>query len=79
MPGSYGKSATRTNALPSASGAAFHHPAASFIRKKEVATVVHGDEFTALGGAAEVDWYESMLKTSFELKVKGCLGEISPT
>ena len=47
----------------------FYHPG------KDITIVVHGDDFTALAGDAELDWYESKLKESFEIKVRGRLGE----
>ena len=36
--------------------------------------VVHGDDFTALGYEADLDWYNKVLTQKFEAKVKGRLG-----
>ena len=47
----------------------FHHAA------KNISVVIHGDDFTALGAANDLDWYEKQLSAVFELKVKGRLGE----
>ena len=46
----------------------FYHP----IRNIQI--VVHGDDFTTLGVDSDLDWYESELKKSFEIKVRGRLG-----
>ena len=40
-----------------------------------MSVVVHGDDFTALGGRRELLWYEDGLREAFEIKVKGHLGE----
>lgn len=53
----------------SASPCCFHHPGRS------IAVVVHGDDFTALGIKADLDWYETSLAEHFELKLRGRLGE----
>ena len=37
--------------------------------------MVHGDDFTALGGRAELLWYEKGLADAFTIVVKGHLGE----
>lgn len=37
--------------------------------------VVHGDDFTALATAENLSWYETKLAETFELKIKGRLGE----
>ena len=47
----------------------FHHP------QRDISIVVHGDDFTALGLAKDLDWYEAQLKSAFEIKVRGRLGE----
>ena len=36
---------------------------------------MHGDDFTALGSDKALDWYEARLAESFELKIRGRLGE----
>ena len=35
---------------------------------------VHGDDFTLLGSDEDLDWFESMIKEKFEVKVRGRLG-----
>ena len=47
----------------------FHH------REKNISVVVHGDNFTALGGKIELEWYEAGLKDALEIKIKCHLGE----
>ena len=42
--------------------------------KREIRLVVHGDDFTALGWEADLDWYRSVLLGRFEDKVKGRIG-----
>ena len=37
--------------------------------------MVHGDDLTAMGLATDLDWYETQLAKSFELKIRGRLGE----
>ena len=45
---------------------------------KAISVVVHGDDFTALGTDADLDWYEAQLAKSFEIKIRGRLGEGCP-
>ena len=52
-----------------ASPCCFHHA------EKGLSVVVHGDDFTALGCDAELDWYEKKLAENFELKIRGRVGE----
>ncbi|MFM7989692.1 MAG: hypothetical protein ACKPKO_61305, partial [Candidatus Fonsibacter sp.] len=40
----------------------------------EIRLVVHGDDLTALGWNAELDWYREVLTNKFEAKVKGRIG-----
>ena len=40
-----------------------------------VSVVVHGDDFTALGTANALDGYEAALRESFQIKIRGRLGE----
>ena len=47
----------------------FYHP------EKQISLVVHGDDFTALGPRKSLLWYEAALAESFEIKLKGRLGE----
>lgn len=51
------------------------NPCVFYHQGKDITIVVHGDDFTALAGDAALDWYESKLKESFEIKVRGRLGE----
>ena len=37
--------------------------------------MIHGDDFTALGARADLEWYEEGLRQVFEVVVKGRLGE----
>ena len=47
----------------------FHHA------EKDLMVVVHGDDFTTLGLDADIDWFEHTLQESFEIKIRGRLGE----
>ena len=47
----------------------FHHPT------RDLCIVIHGDDFTALGTDDELNWYEGQLQQSFEIKIRGRLGE----
>ena len=42
---------------------------------RDISIVVHGDDFTALGNDANLNWYETNLQDSFEIKVRGRIGE----
>jgi hypothetical protein len=48
-----------------ASPCVMYHP------KREIRLVVHGDDFTALGWEAELDWYRGILTRKFDVKVHG--------
>ena len=50
-------------------------PCCFFHEQWRVSVVVHGDDFTALGTAENLDRYERGLATQFELKIRGRLGE----
>ena len=39
---------------------------------------MHGDDFTALGTDASIDKLEAGLKASFEIKIRGRIGEHLP-
>ena len=52
-----------------ASPCCFYHP------ERNISIVVHGDDFTALGLDADLDYYETELAKNFELKIRGRLGE----
>ena len=43
----------------------FHHA------DRDISVVVHGDDFTATGTDADLDWYTSELEMAFEIKVRG--------
>lgn len=43
--------------------------------KREVMVVVHGADFTKLGLDRDIDWFEDKLHESFEIKIRGRLGE----
>ena len=51
-----------------ASPCVFFHPT------RKIAVSVHGDDFTATGSKRELDWFEQMLKSHYELTVGGRLG-----
>ena len=51
------------------------NPCCFYHRGRQIRLVVHGDDFTALGCRADLLWYESKLAESFELKLRGHLGE----
>ena len=51
-----------------ASACCFYHPT------RDIAIVVHGDDFTAIGEDEDLDWYEASLGKYFELKLRGRLG-----
>ena len=40
--------------------------------------VVHGDEFTTLGLDGDIEWFEGKDQESFEMKIRGHLGEGCP-
>jgi hypothetical protein len=40
--------------------------------------VVHGRDFEVLGTDADLDWYEKALQSSFEIELRGRLGEGCP-
>ena len=43
--------------------------------KLKLIIVVHNDDFTTLGLDGDIDWFESKLQESFEIKIRGRLGE----
>ena len=47
----------------------FHH------EERDLMIVVHGDDFTTLGLDEDIDWFEGKLQESFEIKIRGRLGE----
>ena len=47
----------------------FHH------KERDLMVVVHGDDFTTLGLDEDINWFEGKLKESFEIKIRGRLGE----
>ena len=46
----------------------FHHP------KRDIITVVHGDDFTSLAHERDLLWLKSQFNTRFEIKDKGIMG-----
>lgn len=52
-----------------ASPCCFFHP------ERKLSTVVHGDDITTLGVDSDLDWFREALGKSFELKVRGRVGE----
>ena len=46
----------------------FWHPV------RNVRVVVHGDDFTALGVRAQLDWFRGIMTKRFEVKFRGTLG-----
>ena len=50
-------------------------PCCFFHSQRDISVVVHGDDFTALGLGEDLDWYESQLKSAFEIKVRGRMSE----
>ena len=51
------------------------NPCVFYHKTRDITVVVHGDDFSALGTDHDLDWYEASLKESFEIKVRGRLGE----
>ena len=51
-----------------ASPCVFSHP------KRGIVVSVHGDDFTAAGAKSDLDWFESSMRTRYELTVGGWLG-----
>ena len=43
-------------------------------RSRNIATSVHGDDFTSAGPKVELDWLESQLEGTYELRKGGRLG-----
>ena len=46
----------------------FHHPA------RNVRAVIHGDDFTILGNAQDLDWFRRCIGERYEVKYRGRLG-----
>ena len=44
-------------------------------KERNIAVVVHGDDFTALGTDPNLNWYETEMAKHFEIKIRGRLGE----
>ena len=51
------------------------NPCIFYHATRDLSVVVHGDDFTALGSDKKLEWYEAKLAESFELKIRGRLGE----
>ncbi len=51
------------------------HPRCQFVQKaRNIATSVHGDDFTSAGPKVELDWLEGQLEGKYELPKGGRLG-----
>ena len=50
-------------------------PCIFYHAERELMVVVHGDDFTTLGLDEDIDWFEGKLQESFEIKIRGRLGE----
>ena len=50
-------------------------PCCFYHKTRDISVVVHGDDFTALGTDADLDFYETKLAEHFELKIRGRIGE----
>ena len=53
-------------------------PCCFYHSQRGVSTVVHGDDITSLGIDKDLDWLREGLSKSFELKVRGRVGEGVP-
>ena len=51
------------------------NPCVFFQPSRDISIVVHGDDFTALDTGANLNGYEDMLTKSFEIKIRGRIGE----
>ena len=49
-------------------------PCIFYHEQRDIVCSVHGDDFTAVGPKASLDWYESALEEKYELKKGGRLG-----
>ena len=49
-------------------------PCVFFHEGKNIACVVHGDDFTSLGSDSALDWVEDILAKAFDFQVRGRLG-----
>ena len=49
-------------------------PVCFYHKARDISVVVHGDDFTALGEDAALDWFEELLASVFEIKIRGRLG-----
>ena len=50
------------------------NPCCFYHSSRDIAVVVHGDDFTTLATLDNIKWFESNLAKSFEIKVRGHLG-----
>ena len=41
----------------------------------DLMVLVHGDDFTTLGFDEDIDWFEGKKQESFEIRIRGRLGE----
>ena len=42
---------------------------------RSLSLVVHGDDFTCVGAAKDLEWYESEMQKAFQIKIRGRMGE----
>ena len=49
-------------------------PCAFWHKRREIRTVVHGDDFTALGHEEQLDWFRKEMQKKFECKFRGRIG-----
>ena len=50
-------------------------PCVFWHRERNLRVVVHADEFTILGCRAEIRWLQNALAETFEIKLRGIIGE----
>ena len=51
------------------------NPGIFYNEERQLMCVVHGDDFTTLGLDDDLDFFEKKLQESFEIKIRGRLGE----
>ena len=51
------------------------NPCVFYHKTRDISMVVRGDDFTSVGTDKDLDWFEGELRESFEIKVRGRLGE----
>ena len=43
-------------------------------KERKLRAVVHGDDFTVLGGEHQLDWFRRMINERYEVKFRGRIG-----